>query len=63
MRVLRENRAFTRLRASVGFKEWPHGGYALSFKTLEEWDEIRPQVHEFVHAVLANRTNVEGPEN
>ena len=55
--------AFARLRESVDLKEWPHGGYALSFKTLEEWDEIRPHMTEFVHAVLANRTNVEGPEN
>ena len=54
---------FARLRESVDLKVWPHGGYALSFKTPEEWDEIRPQVLEFVHAVLANRTNVEGPES
>ncbi len=54
--------AFARLRRSVDLKEWPHGGYALSFKTLEEWDEIRPHMLEFVHAVLANRANVEGPE-
>ena len=55
--------AFARLRGSVDLEEWTHGGYALSFKTPEEWDEIRPQVLEFVHVVLANRTNVEGPEN
>ena len=54
--------AFARLRGSVNLKEWPHGGYALSFKTPEEWDEIRPHMLEFVHAVLKNRTNVEGPE-
>lgn len=55
--------AFERLRRSVNLEEWMHGGYALSFKTPEEWDEIRPHVLEFVHAVLANRRNVEGPEN
>ncbi len=55
--------AFERLRGSVDLEEWTHGGYALSFKTPEEWDEIRPQVLEFVHTVLANRTNVEGPKN
>ena len=55
--------AFARLRGSVDLEEWTHGGYALSFKTSEEWDEIRPQVLGFVQAVLENRTNVEGPEN
>ena len=54
--------AFARLGRSLDLKEWPHGGYALSFKTPEEWDEIRPHMLEFVHAVMANRTNVEGPE-
>ena len=55
--------AFARLRGSVDLKEWTYGGYALSFKTPEEWDEIRPHVLEFVRAVSANRTNVEGPES
>ena len=63
--------AFARLRRSVDLEEWQHGGNderqcrsrVLSFQTLEEWDEIRPQVLEFVHAVLANRTNVKGPED
>ncbi len=55
--------AFARLSGSVNLEEWTHGGYALSFKTLEEWDEIRPEVLEYVRAVSANRTNVEGPKN
>ncbi len=55
--------AFARLRESVALKDWQHGGYYLSFKTREEWDEIRPHMIDFVHTVLANRTNVEGPEN
>ncbi|MDE2973226.1 MAG: endonuclease NucS [Gemmatimonadota bacterium] len=48
--------AFERLREAVDLRDWIHGGYALSFKTSDEWDGLRPAVLEFVNAVMASRS-------
>ena len=48
--------AFERLRDAVDLRDWIHGGYALSFKSNDEWDGLRPAVLEFVDAVMENRS-------
>ena len=52
--------ALGQLREFVGVRDWPHGGYALSFKSSEEWEQLRPRVLGFVDAVMANRSGWEG---
>lgn len=46
------------LRESVDLRDWPHGGHALSFKSSDEWDGLRPAVLEFVDAVMKNRSTL-----
>ena len=48
--------AFEGLRESVDLRDWQHGGYAVSFKSGDEWDGLRPAVLEFVDAVVENRS-------
>ncbi|MCY4399798.1 MAG: endonuclease NucS [Gemmatimonadetes bacterium] len=48
--------AFEGLGESVALRDWPHGGYVLSFKSSDEWDGLRPAVLEFVNAVMRNRS-------
>ena len=48
--------ALERLREAVALRDWPHGGYVLSFKSGDEWDGLRPAVLEFVNAVMENRS-------
>ena len=48
--------AFERFRESVDLRDWPHGGYVLSFKSSDEWDDLRPAVLEFINAVMENRS-------
>ena len=52
--------ALGQLRESVGVRDWPHGGYALSFRSSEEWEQLRPGVLGFVDAVMASRSGREG---
>ena len=52
-------KAFERLGESVDLRDWPHGGYAFSFKSREEWDKLRRVVLEFVDAVMTNRSDTE----
>ena len=47
--------ALERLRETVKLSDWTHGGYAFAFASEEEWDKLRPDVLEFVKAVMANR--------
>lgn len=47
--------ALGELRESVEVRDWPHGGYALSFESSEEWEQLRPKVLDFVNTVMANR--------
>ena len=56
--------ALERLRESVVLRDWPHGGYAFSFESAEEWDKVRSAALQFVNAVMANRTgtDVTGPD-
>ena len=48
--------AFEELRKAVAVRDWPHGGYVVSFKSSDEWDGLRPAVLEFVNAVMENRS-------
>ena len=41
---------------AVALRDWAHGGYVLSFKSSDEWDDLRPAVLEFVNAVMENRS-------
>ena len=52
--------ALGQLREFVEVHDWPHGGYALSFKASEEWEQLRPRVLGFVDTVMANRSGREG---
>ena len=52
--------ALGELREFVEVRDWPHGGYALSFKSSEEWEQLRPKVLGFVDTVMANRSGREG---
>ena len=52
--------ALGQLRESVGVRDWPHGGYALSFRSSEEWEQLRPGVLGFMDAVMASRSGREG---
>ncbi len=47
--------ALARLRASVKLGEWYHSGHFLSFKSVEEWEQVRSAVLEFVDAVMQSR--------
>ena len=47
--------ALDRLRESVDLQDWPHGGYVLSFKVADEWNQLQPAVIEFVDAVIESR--------
>ena len=55
--VLWGGEAFDRLRESVQLRDWPHGGYAFSFESADEWTKLRPAVLEFVNEVMASRTD------
>ena len=52
--------ALGELREFVEVRDWPHGGYALSFESSEEWEQLRPGVLRFVDAVMASRSGREG---
>lgn len=52
--------AFGMLRESVDVRDWPHGGYALSFRSSEQWGQLRPRVLGFVEAVMASRSGRQG---
>ena len=52
--------ALGQLRESVEVRDWPHGGYALSFRSSEEWEHLRPGVLGFVDAVMASRSDGQG---
>ena len=47
--------ALGRLGASVDLHKWPHGGHFLSFKSDEEWEQVRSALLEFVDAVMQSR--------
>lgn len=49
--------ALERLRETVKLSDWAHGGYAFDFASEEEWAKLRPEVLEFVKAVMANRSD------
>lgn len=51
-----DKEALELLRGSVDLSDWPHGGFAFSFTSEEEWADLRPAVIEFVNAVIANRS-------
>ena len=52
--------AFEGFRKAVALRDWAHGGYVLSFKSSDEWDDLRPAVLAFVNEVMDNRsTSVE----
>ena len=48
--------AFEVLRDTVALRDWAHGGYVLSFMSSDEWESLRPEVLEFVNAVMENRS-------
>ena len=54
--IHRGEKPLERLRESVNLSDWPHGGYAFSFASEEEWAKLRPALVEFVNAVIANRS-------
>lgn len=47
--------ALDRLGASVVLRKWTHGGHFLSFRSDEEWEQVRSAVLEFVDAVMRSR--------
>ncbi len=47
--------ALGRLETQVDLGEWPHGGKFLSFKSVQEWEQVRPSVLEFVDAAMQGR--------
>ena len=55
--ILWGGEAFERLRESVQLRDWPHGGYAFSFQSADEWNELRPTLLEFVNIVMTNRSD------